>query len=198
MSGTVHVVGAGLAGLSAAASLAEAGQRVVLHEAAKQAGGRCRSYFDPSLGLTIDNGNHLLLSGNRSSLDFMRLIGAPDDALTGPEEAAFEAKAEAFQQAMGAMQGEMQTALTAAGPDQAKANADMDAIAARYQPQADAFATELDAFITSQLSVMPPEAQAQMAQMGPMLRGQITTAPATIKAGLLQAAATAAVPAAPQ
>ena len=90
MAGTVHVVGAGLAGLSAAVSLVERGARVVVHEAAKQAGGRCRSYYDSTLGLTIDNGNHLLLSGNRSSLDFMRLIGAPDDALTGPEEAAFD------------------------------------------------------------------------------------------------------------
>ena len=62
--GTVHVVGAGLAGLSAAVALAGRGERVVLHEAARQAGGRCRSYFDPALGLTIDNGNHLLLSGN--------------------------------------------------------------------------------------------------------------------------------------
>ena len=88
--GTVHVVGAGLAGLSAAVSLGEAGSRVVLHEAAKQAGGRCRSYFDPTLGLTIDNGNHLLLSGNTSSLDFLRAIGAPSDALTGPDEAAFD------------------------------------------------------------------------------------------------------------
>ena len=90
MTGTVHVVGAGLAGLSAAASLADAGHRVVLHEAAKHAGGRCRSYFDPALGLTIDNGNHLLLSGNRSALDFMRLVGAPADALEGPDEAVFD------------------------------------------------------------------------------------------------------------
>ena len=96
------------------------------------------------------------------------------------------------------MQGEMQTALTAAGADQARANADLDAIAVRYQPQAEAFATELDAFITSQMPVMPPEAQAQMAQMGPMLRAQITGAPATIKAGLLQAAAAAAAPSTPQ
>ncbi len=88
--GTIHVVGAGLAGLSAAVSLAERGQRVVLHEAAKQAGGRCRSYYDPTLGLTIDNGNHLLLSGNTDALGFMRKIGAPADALTGPEEAAFD------------------------------------------------------------------------------------------------------------
>lgn len=88
--GIVHVVGAGLAGLSAAVSLSERGERVVLHEAAKQAGGRCRSYYDPSLGLTIDNGNHLLLSGNTDSLDFLKVVGAPGDALTGPDEAAFD------------------------------------------------------------------------------------------------------------
>jgi len=87
---TVHVVGAGLAGLSAAVSLSRGGQRVVLHEAAKQAGGRCRSYFDPSLGLTIDNGNHLLLSGNADALGFLKEVGAPADALTGPDEAAFD------------------------------------------------------------------------------------------------------------
>ena len=72
MAGTVHVVGAGLAGLSAAVALAERGARVVVHEAAKQAGGRCRSYYDPTLGLTIDNGNHLLLSGNTAALGFLR------------------------------------------------------------------------------------------------------------------------------
>ncbi|MCJ2107983.1 hydroxysqualene dehydroxylase HpnE [Methylobacterium sp. E-041] len=86
---TVHVVGAGLAGLSAAVSLAERGARVVVHEAAKQAGGRCRSYYDPTLGLELDNGNHLLLSGNADALEFLKRVGAPDDALTGPDEAAF-------------------------------------------------------------------------------------------------------------
>ncbi|GLS45762.1 hydroxysqualene dehydroxylase HpnE [Methylobacterium brachythecii] len=90
MAATVHVVGAGLAGLAAAVGLAETGHRVVLHEAAKHAGGRCRSYFDPSLGLTIDNGNHLLLSGNRSALAFLKTIGAPANALQGPDEAAFD------------------------------------------------------------------------------------------------------------
>ncbi len=89
MTGTVHVVGAGLAGLSSAVALTQAGLRVVLHEAAKQAGGRCRSYFDPSLGLMIDNGNHLLLSGNRSALDFLKVVGAPEGVLDGPAEAAF-------------------------------------------------------------------------------------------------------------
>lgn len=75
MNGIVHVIGAGLAGLSAATRLAQSGERVVLHEAAKAAGGRCRSYFDSTLGLDIDNGNHLLLSGNRAAMDYLRRIG---------------------------------------------------------------------------------------------------------------------------
>jgi hydroxysqualene dehydroxylase len=63
----VHVIGAGLAGLSAALSLTAAGRPIVLHEAGPAAGGRCRSYFDKELGLRIDNGNHLLLSGNTAA-----------------------------------------------------------------------------------------------------------------------------------
>ncbi|CAO4181291.1 Amine oxidase domain-containing protein [Methylorubrum populi] len=73
--GTVHVIGAGVAGLAAAVDLVDAGRRVVVHEAAHQAGGRCRSYHDARLGLTIDNGNHLLLSGNRAALAFLDRIG---------------------------------------------------------------------------------------------------------------------------
>ncbi len=55
----VHVVGAGLAGLSAAVTLAGRGVPVVLSDAARQAGGRCRSYHDGVLDMEIDNGNHL-------------------------------------------------------------------------------------------------------------------------------------------
>jgi squalene-associated FAD-dependent desaturase len=84
----VHIVGAGLAGLAAAVRLADEGREIVLHEAAGQAGGRCRSYFDTQLGVTIDNGNHLLLSGNSSALDYLRRIGA-DHALVGPDHAEF-------------------------------------------------------------------------------------------------------------
>ncbi len=72
----VHVVGAGLAGLAAAVWLAERGRPVALYEAAQQAGGRCRSYFDRTLGRVIDNGNHLLVSGNRSALAYLEAIGA--------------------------------------------------------------------------------------------------------------------------
>jgi hydroxysqualene dehydroxylase len=85
---TAHVVGAGLAGLACAVRLAGRGRQVVLHEAAPQAGGRCRSYFDRTLGRRIDNGNHLLLSGNRDALAYLEAIGARD-SLIGPPEPAF-------------------------------------------------------------------------------------------------------------
>lgn len=85
---TAHIVGAGLAGLSAAIALTEAGYRVTLSEAARQAGGRCRSYRDPQLGLVIDNGNHLVLSGNQAVRDYCATIGA-SDRLAGPAEARF-------------------------------------------------------------------------------------------------------------
>jgi squalene-associated FAD-dependent desaturase len=82
------VIGAGLAGLSAAIALVEAGHAVTLSEAAAQAGGRCRSYLDPQLGVVIDNGNHLVLSGNHGVRDYLATIGA-SDRLTGPAEARF-------------------------------------------------------------------------------------------------------------
>ena len=88
MPGTVHVIGAGLAGLSAAIRLTLAGRKVAVHEAAGQAGGRCRSYHDPALDMEIDNGNHLLLSANDAALDFLRVIGAAD-TLVGPPHADF-------------------------------------------------------------------------------------------------------------
>jgi squalene-associated FAD-dependent desaturase len=85
---TIHVVGAGLAGLSAAAALAEAKVQVEVSEAAAQAGGRCRSYFDAQLGLTIDNGNHMVLSSNPAVARYLALIGA-QDRLAGPPVAEF-------------------------------------------------------------------------------------------------------------
>ncbi|HSA81225.1 MAG TPA: hydroxysqualene dehydroxylase HpnE [Geminicoccaceae bacterium] len=84
----VHVVGAGLAGLAAAIRLSERRRPVALYEAAQQAGGRCRSYFDRTLDRVIDNGNHLLLSGNRDALAYLAAIGA-GDSLLGPADASF-------------------------------------------------------------------------------------------------------------
>ncbi len=84
----VHVVGGGLAGLSAALTLAEAGRAVTLHEAGPACGGRCRSYFDRALGVRIDNGNHLLLSGNRETFAYLRRLGT-EDTLGGPARPDF-------------------------------------------------------------------------------------------------------------
>jgi squalene-associated FAD-dependent desaturase len=88
MSGTTHIIGAGLAGLSAAVRLASQGRAVVVHEATAFAGGRCRSYHDASVGMTIDNGNHLLLSGNHTALGYLHSIGA-ERRLIGPSSAKF-------------------------------------------------------------------------------------------------------------
>jgi squalene-associated FAD-dependent desaturase len=88
MPNTVHIIGAGISGLSAAVRLANANWRVHLHEATQQAGGRCRSYFDAATNLTIDNGNHLLLSGNRHAVAYARSIGT-EAGLVGPRRAQF-------------------------------------------------------------------------------------------------------------
>jgi len=85
----VHVVGAGLAGLSAAVALVKQGIEVEVSDAASQAGGRCRSYFDPQLETVIDNGNHLVMSGNRAVYAYLGIVGAAD-RLAGPDEAAFD------------------------------------------------------------------------------------------------------------
>ncbi|HEY1414317.1 MAG TPA: hydroxysqualene dehydroxylase HpnE [Caulobacteraceae bacterium] len=84
-----YVIGAGLAGLSAATRLAERGCEVVLIESSAQAGGRCRSYVDPVLEMTLDNGNHLVLSGNQAVHAYLRRIGA-EGRLAGPPDARLD------------------------------------------------------------------------------------------------------------
>lgn len=84
----VHIIGAGLAGLSAAVRLAGQGYDVAVYEGAGQAGGRCRSFHDKELDHLIDNGNHLLLSGNHAAHEFLTEIGS-QDSLEGPPHAKF-------------------------------------------------------------------------------------------------------------
>src|SRR5260221_10061423 len=88
MPRAVHVIGAGLSGLAAAVRLAARGVAVVVHEAAGAAGGRCRSYYAPLLDMVIDNGNHLLLSGNHAALAYLEMIGSAG-GLAGPPAAEF-------------------------------------------------------------------------------------------------------------
>jgi len=82
------VIGAGLAGLSAAVALRRGGIPVSIRDAAAQVGGRCRSYHDPQLGQTIDNGNHLVLAGNEAVKRFLASVGAPM-RFSGPNRAEF-------------------------------------------------------------------------------------------------------------
>jgi squalene-associated FAD-dependent desaturase len=88
MPSHIAVVGAGMAGLSAAVALTQGGKAVTLIEAGPVAGGRCRSYFDRELGLRIDNGNHLLLSGNHAVFRYLNTIGAAEK-LAMPAEPIF-------------------------------------------------------------------------------------------------------------
>jgi squalene-associated FAD-dependent desaturase len=76
MQATAHIIGAGLAGLSAATQILAAGGKVALYEATSQAGGRCRSYHDAQLGRRIDNGNHLVLAANHATRDYLSRIGS--------------------------------------------------------------------------------------------------------------------------
>jgi squalene-associated FAD-dependent desaturase len=88
MTSNVHIIGAGMAGLAAGVHLAHLGSALTIYEAAPRAGGRCRSYHDPHLDCVIDNGNHLLMSGNFAVLHYLAAIGA-SDRLTGPAAAEF-------------------------------------------------------------------------------------------------------------
>jgi len=88
MPRTVHIVGGGVAGLAAAVGLAARGVTTIVHEATDHAGGRCRSYDDAASGMRIDNGTHILLSGNTAALGFVTRIGAAG-LITGAAEARF-------------------------------------------------------------------------------------------------------------
>ncbi len=82
----VYIVGAGLAGLSCAVTLARRGFAVTVLETTGQAGGRCRSYVDPQLGMTLDNGNHFILSGNHAAFRYLDAIGSAG-RMVGPSSA---------------------------------------------------------------------------------------------------------------
>ncbi len=72
----VIVIGGGVAGLSAAASLAEHGERVVLLEARPELGGRTSTYPVAAVGSRADNGQHVLMGCYDDTFAFLRRIGA--------------------------------------------------------------------------------------------------------------------------
>lgn len=77
-SSTVLVLGGGLAGLSAAVRLAEAGRKVTVVEATRAPGGRARSFPDAATGRELDNGQHLVMGCYRETLAFLRTIDSTD------------------------------------------------------------------------------------------------------------------------
>lgn len=74
----VIIIGAGIAGLSAACALSDAGYRVRLLERRPYVGGRASSYEHPGTGETIDNCQHVLLGCCTNLNHFYRTIGATD------------------------------------------------------------------------------------------------------------------------
>jgi squalene-associated FAD-dependent desaturase len=75
---TVTVIGAGVAGMSAACALAEAGLRVQLVEQRGYLGGRASSYLHPGVNEVIDNCQHVLFGCCTNLLGFYRRIGVAE------------------------------------------------------------------------------------------------------------------------
>jgi squalene-associated FAD-dependent desaturase len=71
----VTVVGGGVAGMSAACALAEAGLRVQLVERRGYLGGRASSYLHPGVNEVIDNCQHVLFGCCTNLVGFYRRVG---------------------------------------------------------------------------------------------------------------------------
>ena len=74
----IHIIGGGIAGLSAAIFLKSQHYPVTVYESSKNAGGRCRSFYDDDLECEIDNGTHMILGCNQNVFDYLNLIGSAE------------------------------------------------------------------------------------------------------------------------
>jgi squalene-associated FAD-dependent desaturase len=75
---SVTVIGGGLAGLSAACALADAGYQVRLLERRRYLGGRASSYEHPGTGEVIDNCQHVLLGNCVNLIDLYQRLDVKD------------------------------------------------------------------------------------------------------------------------
>ncbi len=75
---TVTIIGGGVAGMTAASALAEAGYRVQLVERRGYLGGRASSYLHPGVNEVIDNCQHALIGAYTNLIAFYRRIGVAD------------------------------------------------------------------------------------------------------------------------
>jgi len=80
----VIVIGAGIAGLSAAVRLAEAGLTVLVAEEAPRLGGRATSFADRDTGERVDNGQHVLFGCYRDTYALLQTIGMAQAAPLAP------------------------------------------------------------------------------------------------------------------
>lgn len=80
----VVVVGAGFAGLSAAAILAERGVDVTVVDARGRLGGRATAFTDRQTGELVDNGQHVMFGCYRQTFAFLRRIGAEHNVRVQP------------------------------------------------------------------------------------------------------------------
>jgi squalene-associated FAD-dependent desaturase len=80
----VVVIGAGVAGLRAAARLASRGARVLVLEARSRLGGRATAFTDRETGELVDNGQHVLLGCYTETLSFLAEVGASGNLLAQP------------------------------------------------------------------------------------------------------------------
>src|SRR5262245_48267080 len=84
MDGRVIIVGGGLAGLAAAAALAERRFAVTLLEARPRWGGRASSFVDQATGETIDNCQHVNLGCGTNFRHFCRTVGIESSFVREP------------------------------------------------------------------------------------------------------------------
>jgi hydroxysqualene dehydroxylase len=72
----VAVIGGGWSGLAAAVEAVTAGHQVTVFEMARELGGRARRIASSDTGLSLDNGQHILIGAYTECLRLMRLVGA--------------------------------------------------------------------------------------------------------------------------
>lgn len=89
MSMKIIVIGGGLSGLAASVFLSEKGFKVTLIEASPKLGGRAYTLSEPESNLEFDNGQHLLMGCYRSTLRFLKIIGAESEIIFLPLKVPF-------------------------------------------------------------------------------------------------------------
>ena len=88
----VLVIGAGAAGLAAAAALAHAGVKVLIVEARDRIGGRCDTRRLPGLPVPVELGAEFIHGRPQATMDLLSQAGVPAVDSTRTQRVAFEGK----------------------------------------------------------------------------------------------------------